>query len=134
MLGFNHNDLYKFNTDVLSDFIGGDTFVLKKKYLMGFPNWEQLLDIELVHWYYTNNRFSYEIDQTVRRYWFDFKEESNVNDFVPIMRHLKTCRSVKDNIITQLTNLTVPEPLRDYQRISDNLSEIETQGLYTNET
>jgi hypothetical protein len=101
---------------------------------MGFPNWEQLLDIELVHWYYTNNRFSYEIDQTVRRYWFDFKEESNVNDFVPIMRHLKTCRSVKDNIITQLTNLTVPEPLRDYQRISDNLSEIETQGLYTNET
>jgi len=131
MLGFNHNDLYRFDKRVLGSFLGPDTFVFKKKYLMEFPNWEQLLDLELVHWYFTNERFAFDVDTTVRRYWFDYKDEPNVNDFVPVMRHLGTCRSIKDNIVTRLTNFTAPQPLREYQKISDNLSQIETNGLFT---
>lgn len=134
ILGFNHNDLYKFDTGVLGSFLDQNTYVFKKKYLMMFPNWEHLLDVELVHWYYTNERFTFVTDRTTKKYWSDFREEPNVNDFVPIMRHLETCRSIKDNAVTRLTNSLIPEPLKNYQKISDNLSEIEAQGLYTNET
>lgn len=134
MLGFHHNDIYALNQDALFPFLGKDTFVLKKKYLYGFPNWGPMLDIEMIHWYFTNQRFSYDVDRTVKRYWSDFKDTNNVNDFIPIMRHLETCRSVKDNIITQLNNISVSESLIRYQKTLDNLSEIEIQGLYVNET
>ena len=131
MLGFNHNDLHGFNLDVLSPLLNKDTFVLKKKYLYGLPNWESAFDVEMVHWYFTNERFKYGTDRTVRRYWSDFKDTPNVNDFIPIMKHLETCRSVKDETLNQLATITISEPLIRYQKISDNLSEIETQGLYT---
>ncbi len=134
MLGFNHNDLHRFSLDVLTPLLGEDTYVLKKKYLYGLSNWEPMLDIEMVHWYFTNQRFSYDVDRTVKRYWSDFRDIPNVNDFIPIMKHLETCRSVKDEILTQLTSITISESLIRYQKISDNLSEIETQGLYVNET
>jgi hypothetical protein len=133
MLGFNHNDLHRFDRKVLSPLVGKDTFALKKKYLYGLPNWESMLDIEMVHWFATNERFYYEVDRTVKRYWSDFRNTPNVNDFIPIMRHLETCRSVKDNILTQLTSITISESLIRYQKISDNLSEIEMQGLYVKE-
>jgi hypothetical protein len=130
MLGFNHNDLYRLNLNSLEPFIGTNTFVLKKKYLYEFPKWESLLDIEMIHWYFTNEKFSFEIDSTVKQYYADFRDLPNVNDFIPIMRHLETCRSVKDMIINQITNLTISDSLIKYQKTLDNLTQIESQGLY----
>jgi len=131
MLGFTHNDLHRFDFSVLGDFLHDNTYVYKKKYLYGLKNSNSCFDVEMLYWYNTNQRLTINVNQSVRRYWTEFREFNNVNDFIPIMKHLDHCREIKDKVLTQATNFDVTDSFRQYQKIADNLVEIERNGLFT---
>lgn len=130
MLGFNHNDLPSLGKDHLFSLLGEECYVHKKKFLWGFEQWRHLRDVEMTFWYQTNQKFTFDVDPVVRRYWTDFKDIPNVNDFVPIMRHLETCRSIKDHIMPIIEETKVTDTFLKYQNILDNLVEVETQGIW----
>lgn len=134
MLGFNHNDIYRFDPSILGDFVHDNCFVYKKKYLYDFRHKDNVFDVEMLYWYNTNQRFNLDAGPVIRRYWTDFKEYPNVNDFIPIMKQLEYCRNIKDKLLNQITDFNITEPLRRYQNIADNLVEIEINGLYVDTT
>jgi len=131
LLGFNHNDLHRFDFPVLRDFMYNNVYVYKKKYLYGSNDSKDVFDAEMLYWYNTNQKFTVDVNQVVKRYWSEFREFNNVNDFVPVMKHLEYCRDYKDRILTQVTNFDVTDSFRHYQKIADNLVEIEKSGLFT---
>ena len=131
MLGFNHNDLFRFNPTVLGEFLHKDTYVYKKKHLYDQGQSESVFDVEMLYWYNTNQRLTFDVSPVIKRYWSDFKDCGNVNDFIPIMKHLEHCRNVKDRLLTQITNFNINDSFRRYQKIADNLVEIERNGLFT---
>lgn len=129
MMGFNHNDLFPFKQEEIIPFLGNSTFVFKKKFLWGLENWKHLIDVEMVYWFKTNQRFLPNTDPVIKRYWSDFKDTSNVNDFIPIMKHLDSCRFIKDSVLSYLDKSSLPDSFFKYQDTLDNLVEIETQGI-----
>lgn len=128
LLGFHHNDIPRFDISILRDFLSSEVYVYRKKYVFDLSG---IYDVEMVHWYQTNQRFSIEVNKVIRRYWQDFKDHPNVNDFIPIMKHLEMCREIRDKFMLQWHKFELTESFKKYQQISDNLSKIEKNGLCT---
>lgn len=128
ILTFNHNDAQNLHISVLSDFVGQDNFIYQKKYL---NDCGQNYDAQMAFWLETNDKLDVEVPFTIRRYWNQFRNVENINDCIPIMKWLEWCREVKDKFVLNVKKYEPDETLKQYDKLLENLSIIEKNGLFT---
>lgn len=137
IINFNHNDSLPLPISILSDFIIPTHYIYRKKVLIdrgvNMDVIRQVNDIEMVYWFMTNQRLTPTTDLTINLYQGWFPNINNLNDVIPIMKHLDHCRDIKDKFIIQLSKLTPNHnvSLDKYNQILNNFIEIEATGLFT---
>ncbi len=129
VISFNHCDAEPVNICVLSDFIGLGNYIYHKKYL---GDCRGNYDAQMAYWIETNQRLEQEPSNIIKSYWNQFKGYENINDCIPIMKWLEWCRDLKDKFVIKVKNYDPDETLKQYDKLLENLSIIEKNGLSVN--
>lgn len=130
IVGINHNDTCGFEIRPVLDFLSEGDYVYKKKFLsQENVNLSEIWDVEMLHWFQTNQKLVPETFPVIRDFQVQFKEIKNINDSIPIMKWLDHCRDIKDRFLSIYNGFEVTEPFIKYNQFLDDLSEIEKNGI-----
>ncbi len=124
-----HNDLPEGNIEAYFQRFPKNNIIYRKKVLnqnsVGY-------DMEMVYWLETNQRLEPETNPVIRQYWNWYKDDMEVNDFIPIMKWLEYCQDIKDKFIFKVKTVDFESStLQQYDKLLENLTQIERNGLYT---
>lgn len=126
IINFCHNDYPVCPT---INYLSEDDVVYRKKLIV---DCRAKYDVEMVHWYFTNERFDVPVSFVIRSYWNDFKDDENVNDFIPIMKWVEYCNLIKEKFLLKMNLYNFNDSgLQNYIDLYDNLTKIEKNGLQT---
>lgn len=124
----NHTDATNVHISVLTNFLGENNYLYPKKYLdVSGANF----DAQTAFWLETNQRLDQDYNSTIRNYHHFYPNLENVNDIIPIMKWLEWCRDVKDKFVLKVKGRTKTETLIEYDRLLQNLTIIEKNGIFS---
>lgn len=138
IIAFSHNEAITWPVELL-DFIntGVRKYVPNKKSLDQVYKFKNVVDVGMLHWFQTNQKFIYDLNFTNTLFYRQFHTLPNLNRNIPIMKILEKCSklSVKiEKIISENRYLTELEPFKLYNNlVSDTFSKIESVGLAIDE-
>ena len=96
---------------------------------------DNIIDHGLINYLDNNSQLeAYNYETPAHKFYQnEYWKYGNINNIIPIMKHLETCRSMK-NIITNNTSVDLPDSFKPYNEdVIRVYSEIEKAGLYINE-
>jgi len=124
IINFHHNDGLICPTN---DYLNEGDVVYRKKTIV---DCRAKYDVEMVYWYFTNERFEVQVPFTIRSYWNDFSWDENVNDFIPIMKWIEYCNEIKEKFLLKMNLYNFDDlGLEKYHQMLQNLAIIEKNGL-----
>lgn len=131
IVSFHHNDCQNLPISVLNDFLGNGNYIYHKKYL---TDSDVDFEAEMIYWLNVGEKIEKGLESipTIERFRSMYRELSNVNDVIPIMKWLEHCRNIRDKFIFSCKNIQMTEPLKLYNSMATELGKIEKNGLYTN--
>lgn len=105
ILCFNHSESESLNTQRLSDYLYSKQpfFCYQKKYLLKYCDKNNLIDIDLVQWYYTNTYLDQEYDTSTHDFFYrTFEDLMDVNCIIPISKHYDKCKKICEQFFNVL--------------------------------
>lgn len=119
IINFNHND-----ADVSELFVGKLTnqkqFVYNKKCLDG-------IEAKVLIWLQNHELQKHPYPKHI------YHNIHYVNDIIPILHLTEVCRNIKDEFILAYNQFNQWTALTEYDKLQTNLTQIEQNGLYTNQ-
>lgn len=137
LIPLRHSDCINLNREQIQQLTSPhDIFVLAKK---RFQNTyaKSCYDADLFAWWHTGRMLDLNDTNTAAhdmwsKWWYN---ETNINDWLPITRHLERCVAMRQEFMRVYSANTVTEEFRTYERyMIDNCFAIESNGLRINET
>ena len=111
-----------------------DIYVLGKKRFVNFYH-HKTYDADLVEYFQSNKMLQLEDADTIAHDWYNkwYYNETNVNDYIPIVKHFERCSDMKDKFIESYSTFKPSESFKYYNELFiDNLYAIERNGLKVN--
>ena len=132
---FHHKDCVCLESEHLNRFTSkADIYVLGKKRFVNFYH-HKTYDADLVEYFQSNQMLQLEDTDTNAHDWFNkwYYNETNVNDYIPIVKHFERCSEMKDKFMESFTTFKKSESFEYYNELFiDNLYAIERNGLKVN--
>ena len=132
ILPFNHKECICLDTERLQQATSqASIFILGKKQLLNhyfFP----VYDADLVEYFQSNKTLQIEDTETIAHDFFNkrYYNETNVNDFIPIVKHYEKCVAIKDKFIESYNTFQKTDAFDNYNSmVIDNLYAIERNGM-----
>ena len=111
-----------------------DIYVLGKKRFVNFYH-HKTYDADLVSYFQNNKMLQLEDCDTTAHDWYNkwYYNETNVNDYVPIVKHFERCSGMKDKFLEVYKTFKRSDAFDYYNELFiDNLYAIERNGLKVN--
>lgn len=134
IIPFNHSEALNLSVnlfELLNEF--GKKYTYDKKKLNHIVRLDNVVDINLLYYMDKNEPLYIEDITTATHNYFYHRlyKTENVNDIVPILKHLELCRKLSDKFL-EVISLPVHEKYND--EVIENLTYLESSGLrYDNE-
>ena len=132
---FRHKDCICLESERLNEFTSqADIYVLGKKRFVNFYH-HKVYDADLVEYFQSNKMLQLEDCDTNAHDWYNkwYYNETNVNDYIPIVKHFERCSEIKDKFIDSFTTFKKSDTFEYYNELFiDNLYAIERNGLKVN--
>ena len=132
---FRHKDCICLESERLNEFTSkADIYILGKKRFVNFYH-HKTYDADLVEYFQSNKMLQLEEADTSAHDWYNkwYYNETNVNDYIPIVKHYERCSAMKDKFMESYTTFKKSESFEYYNELFiDNLYAIERNGLKVN--
>ena len=132
IISFHHKDCISLNTERLQQATShADIYILGKKQFLSFYSFDTY-DANLVEYFQSNNTLQLDDTDTPAHDFFNkkFYNETNVNDFIPIVNHYEKCFEIKDKFMESFRTFKKTDSFDQYNSLFiDNLYAIERNGL-----
>lgn len=132
ILPFYHKECVNLSMDQLKAIATGeDIYVLGKKHFIHFYG-KTVYDADLMCWWQTGKGLQLEETDTATHLFFNkmYYNETNVNDFIPIVKHYERCSAIKDCFLETYVQFNKTKEFARYDSLYiDNLYAIERNGL-----
>ena len=129
---FHHKDCVCLESEHLNRFTSkADIYILGKKRFVNFYH-HKTYDADLVEYFQSNSMLQLEDCDTTAHDWYNkwYYNETNVNDYIPIVKHYERCSAMKDKFIQSYSTFKKSESFDYYNELFiDNLYGIERNGL-----
>lgn len=132
VISFRHKDCISLNTERIQELVSShDIYVLAKKRFRHYYA-KPCVDVDMVYWWQRHAMMPLNDTQTTAheawgRWWYN---ETNVNDWLPITRHIEQCQMQCQRIQDMLTGFAMTPEFRAYEdMVIDNFYAIEHVGL-----
>ncbi len=138
MLCYDHSESESINTQTLKDYLNSieKIFCYNKKRLLKYSEKNNLIDIDLVQWFYSNTYLDQDYDTpTHDQFYRTYENLSDINVVIPISKHYDRCTKIREQFFDVLdyfedqTYSTTPS-YDYYDFILRTLYSIENNGLY----
>jgi len=135
IIPLNHTDTTNIPIDINEVYnLPTKIYVLnKKRFKHHLVNSDKCLDIGLIHYYKNNKNISEEslITNTHQFYYRKYPTILNVNDIVPLTKHIESCEFIVDMVNLLLFDFDETESFKYYNNVYiDSLYNIEKEGIY----
>jgi len=135
IVSFHHKDCICLEYEHLNKFTSkADIYVLGKKRFVNFYH-HKTYDADLVEYFQTNQMLQLEDCDTTAHDWYNkwYYNETNVNDYIPIVKHYQRCSAMKDKFVKAYQSFKRSDSFDYYNELFiDNLYGIERNGLKVN--
>ena len=132
---FRHKDCLCLESERLNDLTSNaNIYVLGKKRFVNFYH-HTTYDADLVEYFQSNKMLQLEDTDTNAHDWYNkwYYNETNVNDYIPIVKHFERCSGMKDKFMESFSTFNKSESFEYYNELFiDNLYAIERNGLKVN--
>ena len=129
---YRHKDCICLESERLNDLTSkASIFVLGKKRFVNFYH-HKTYDADLVKYFQDNQMLQLEDCDTTAHDWYNkwYYNETNVNDYVPIVKHFERCSAMKDKFMKSYVTFEKSDAFDYYNELFiDNLYAIERNGL-----
>mgnify|MGYP003645979832 FL=1 len=129
---YRHMDCLCLESDHLNNLTSNaNIFVLGKKRFINFYH-HNTYDADLVEYFQSNKMLQLEDTDTNAHDWYNkwYYNETNVNDYIPIVKHFERCSAMKDKFVESYNTFKMSDSFEYYNELFiDNLYAIERNGL-----
>ena len=129
---YRHKDCICLESERLNDLTSkASIFVLGKKRFVNFYH-HKTYDADLVKYFQDNQMLQLEDCDTTAHDWYNkwYYNETNVNDYVPIVKHFERCSAMKDKFMKSYVTFEKSDAFDYYNELFiDNLYGVERNGL-----
>ena len=140
MICFEHSECRGMTKQYLKEFLNNapTVFCYEKRKLIKYCNKSNLIDIDLVQWYYSNNILSQDYDTVTHEFYYrNFENLTEVNIIIPISKHYDKCKKIREaffNVLDYFSDntYTTSNAYDYYNMMYSQLYEIEKNGLHVN--
>ena len=136
VLPFSHSDAINLETKYINmTKTSKNVYTYDKKVLLHSLKWENVYDIQMIHYLRKNEPLSIDdITTNSHQYFYTyFRKFHNINCVVPILKHVERCRKVIDKI-KKVAFIKKQDCYETYNfEVLENLKYIEKSGLMTKE-
>lgn len=138
MLCYDHSESESLNIQTLKDYLNSfeKIFCYNKKKLLKYSEKNNLIDIDLVQWFYSNTYLDQDYDTpTHDQFYRTYENLSDINVVIPIGKHYDKCKQIREQFFNVLDyfedqSYGITESLNHYDFILRTLYNIEKAGLY----
>ena len=134
VLPFNHSESLNLPKKYLNKINSTNKkYTYDKKKLLHFLNVENVVDLNLNHYMDENESMYFDdITTSAHRFFYSkFHNKDNINNIIPIMKHLEYCRKLVKILQEKNDKLTGSVNLSYNDEVLENLQYIESNGLQT---
>ena len=132
---YRHKDCICLESEHLNNLTSkADIYILGKKRFVNFYH-HKTYDADLVEYFQSNKMLQMEDTDTNAHDWYNkwYYNETNVNDYIPIVKHYERCSGMKDKFMESFATFKKSESFEYYNELFiDNLYGIERNGLKVN--
>lgn len=135
MLVFNHTEGLSLSSNLLELFpTETKLFVHNKKKFKKFLDRENLIDIDLIEYFYRNQSIDEDFETPAHEFFTrNFGAFSNLNTIIPITKHIEKAQSITRRFLDTHKHYKDDAPFKCYNEIILNcLHQIESNGLFVN--
>lgn len=138
MLCYTHSESESLNIQTLKDYLNSfeKIFCYNKKKLLKYSEKNNLIDIDLVQWFYSNTYLDQDYDTATHdQFYRTYENLSDINVVIPIGKHYDKCKQIREQFFNVLDyfedqSYGITESLNHYDFILRTLYNIEKVGLY----
>ena len=138
MLCYDHSESESLNIHTLKDYLNSfdKIFCYNKKKLLKYSEKNNLIDIDLVQWFYSNTYLDQDYDTpTHDQFYRTYENLSDINVVIPIGKHYDRCKQIREQFFNVLDyfetqSYDISESLGHYDFILRTLYNIEQSGMY----
>jgi len=138
MLCYDHSEAEQLPIQTLTDYLNNHhkAFCFNKKKLLPYTTSNNLIDIDLVQWFYSNTYLDQDYDTpTHDQFYRTYENLADINVVIPIGKHYDKCKQIREQFFNVLDyfedqNYTITESYGHYDFILRTLYNIEKSGLY----
>jgi len=134
LLFLNHSETIFDSSHIISELKSDKRkFCSDKKILSHLLNLDNVFDGNLIEYLHDNKAMNVEdmLTNCHRVHYNKYHRFNNINDFIPSLKHLEYCSKIKDRLLGAVDR-GIPECYSDYDRMLENYSKIEGNGLFVN--
>lgn len=140
MLCFEHSECRGMTKQYLKEFLNNapTVFCYEKRKLIKYCDKNNLIDIDLVQWYYSNVILNQDYDTVTHEFYYrNFENLTEVNIIIPISKHYDKCKKIREaffNVLDYFSGDTyaTTNSYDYYNMMYMQLYEIEKNGLQVN--
>ena len=137
MLCYDHSESESLNKQTLKDYLNSfeKIFCYNKKTLLKYSEKNNLIDIDLVQWFYSNTYLDQEYDTATHdQFYRTYENLSDINVVIPISKHYDRCKKIREQFFNVLDyfedqSYTITTAHDYYDFILRTLYNIEKNGL-----
>jgi hypothetical protein len=138
ILCYNHSEAECLPIQTLTDYLNSQRkiFCFNKKKLLQYSQSNNLIDIDLVQWFYSNTYLDQDYDTpTHDQFYRTYENLSDINIVIPIGKHYDKCKQIREQFFNVLDyfddqTYTLSESYDYYDFILRTLYNIEKSGMY----
>ena len=142
ILCFNHSEAEILSTSLLTEYLSSHSklFCYEKKRLLKYSTENNLIDIDLVQWFYSNTYLDQDYDTITHDFFYrTFENLSDINFIIPISKHYDKCKKIREqffNILDWFSDgiYTTSSSFDYYDFMLMQLYKIEQSGMYVSKT
>lgn len=138
ILCFDHSEADHLDINILFQYLNSKNtiFCYEKRKLLKYSKKNNLIDIDLIQWFYTNTYLDQDYDTPIHDFFCRVHENlMDINFIIPISKHYDKCKKIREQFFNVLDyfedqNYTITESYGHYDFILRALYNIEKSGLY----
>lgn len=130
---FNHTEGLSVDIDLLKSFPKENKiYVHNKKRFTRFLAQDNLIDMDLIEYFYRNQPMSDDFDTTAHEFFErKYHRFKNLNTIIPITKHVERCRNIRDVFFDVYNLLKLDDSFDFYnQTVLNSLQAIERNGIF----
>lgn len=133
VVGTGHQDLFEVPADKLNELKPKEIWTINQKHIHNIFDSDNINDVSMLYYLLKNNVPEWILDTSVHLYYQrKFSSMSDINNIVPVSKHIELHQNNADKISYILGNFSPPEALLSYRWFLYNIYQLEQTGIKVN--